>query len=418
MPSPLYVGTTYPVVVSLTNTSGQSFWLNALNNLQLPTGFSLGANTCSGAIQLAAGQACTLTGTFTPAVAGVNSWSTQIAAGGFNLPETYTASALVAGTPSSIGLTTSVRSLNFAAPVAGTTQTQSVTFETAPIMANLSITAANLPSGVTASACTTGSNGVCTMTFTASATASGTCAVIITASGIEAAPELSVSVASAAAVTLTLTTSSSMQIANGGYINLVSDMTTAQTYTITPSSAWQNASVTLTNGPTNDTGNIFFSTTCIGTVTTSCTVSFNTNVTHTPSGSIPASIKALDFSDPTIQLTVSGSNLSSTLPSWKVAPVVGQFMQGGVVFWVGDANNPSAPGYRQALVAAVKDVGDLTNLNKWGPTTSSVSGARYLGLFAGPSGVATGLTNTNAICSNSPPYTTTCSTSYPAAAAA
>ena len=220
-------------------------------------------------------------------------------------------------------------------------------------------------------------------------------------------------------LTLTLTTSSSMQIANGGYINLVSDMTTAQTYTITPSSAWQNASVTLTNGPTNDTGNIFFSTTCIGTVTTSCTVSFNTNVTHTPSESIPASIQALDFSDPTIQLTVSGSNLSSTLPSWKVAPAVGMFMQGGVVYWVGpNTGATTQPGYRQALVAAVKDVGDLINLNAWGPTTTSVPGAQYLGLFAGPSGAATGLTNTNAICSNIPPYATPCSTSYPAAAAA
>ena len=190
LPSPLYVGTTYPVVVSLTNTSGQSFWLNALANLQQPTGFSLGANTCSGVIQLAAGQACTLTGTFTPTVAGVNSWTTQIAAGGFNLPETYTASALVTGAPSSIDLTASANSLTFSTP-----GTQSVTFETTPIIASLPITATNLPSGVAVSTCTTASNGVCTMTFTATAAAHGTSAVTIAASGVETAPALSISVA-------------------------------------------------------------------------------------------------------------------------------------------------------------------------------------------------------------------------------
>ena len=207
-----------------------------------------------------------------------------------------------------------------------------------------------------------------------------------------------------------MTSPSNIIIGDAGYINLVPNTTTAQVYTITAAPFdWQDAGVTLTHGPT-DTSHLFSTESCSGNT---CTVTFNTNVTGAGN-----SIAALDFSDSTIQLTVSGSNLSSTPPSWKVAPVVGQFMQGGVVFWVGDANNPSAPGYRQALVAAVSDI---STTKTWGPTGTSVSDAQHQGLFTDPSGAATGLTNTNAICAVDAGSGTTCKssgTSYPAAQAA
>jgi hypothetical protein len=201
--------------------------------------------------------------------------------------------------------------------------------------------------------------------------------------------------------TITLLQPSGTAISNGSFINLKTN-TTAQTYTITTAPfAWQNASVTLQNPPTNDTTpSSFFTTNCNGLVMPSspCTIKFNTSITAAPS------IATLNFDPKTIILQVSGNNLDSTY-SWPLTPVVGEYMQGGVVFWVG--TDSTKPGYRQTLVAAVSDLGSL----QWKSGEYVYIDVILTGLFQGPNGEATGLVNTNAILAKS-------GIGYPAARAA
>ncbi len=180
-------------------------------------------------------------------------------------------------------------------------------------------------------------------------------------------------------------------IANGSFINLATN-TGTQFYTIKVSPfAWQNASVILQHPPTNDTTpSSFFKTNCSGTVMPStasaCTVTFNTLINDEPS------IAALNFDPNTILLEANGSNLDATL-TWPVAPVVGEFMQGGVVFWVGSDN--TKPGYHQALVAAVDSSGASPS---WDNSPNPLATAAVLtGFFQGSGGQASGLSNTNKI---------------------
>jgi hypothetical protein len=215
-----------------------------------------------------------------------------------------------------------------------------------------------------------------------------------------------------------LTSGTGSPIASGGFITLEPNQTKTQQYTISGSPFdWQDADLVFMNAPI-DNNHLFLRKECSEHT---CTVTFNTNVTNTTN----PSIKSLNFNPDMIVLNATGSNLTTTA-SWNVAPVVGQYMQGGVVYWVGpnDANYSSAPGYRHALVAAVADVsgseGYAWCLNSMG--NCSVNGAQRVGLFTGINGEATGLSNTKAICAKDGLTDGQCKTLensyYPATAAA
>jgi hypothetical protein len=199
---------------------------------------------------------------------------------------------------------------------------------------------------------------------------------------------------------------------SGSFINLTPDSTTAQTYTIlnTSTQALTGFSVSLANAPSGDLTQ-FFTTTCASTLAASgsCTVSFNTNISVTTPGT--PNIAALNFAPQTITLNVAATGMPTL--SWPVAPVVGQYMQGGVVFWVGSNTDNTSPGYRKALVAAVADL--PTNLF-WDSSPSTRAGAIAEGFFQDLMGATTttptGLVNVNQLCN------TTCASNFAAALAA
>lgn len=426
-----YMAASGTLSVTLTNT-GNFAWQTGVSNALQVTGsnvteFGVDTSNCT-ASPVAPGGTCTINFSTTGANAGdgvsiaVESNATQSGNGNvyINGGVSATLSGQTSNTFTNVNQTQTLTLTNTSDENGATINTVAFTNGTSDIN-DISVSN-NCSSALSAGAS-------CTVIYTSQASSYGsdTITVNYTLNGKAQSVESSTMIVGPTTLTMTASTQQGGgTLASGSFINLSAD-TNTQVYTInaSPFTVWQNPSVSLSQAITGDTSpSQFMTSTCTGSeVQTPCTATFNTAVSATSTPNIP-NIAPLTFPDITtsaqLLLNVSG-NISGTPPSWPIAPAVGMFMQGGVIFWVGPNTGAiTQPGYRQAMVSAVTDVGN--NNLAWNPNDTEVGvSAQYLGFFAGPSGAATGLTNTNAICHQDAETGTTCKstgTSYPAAQAA